>query len=203
MTIKISGSIVLASGSAVRATLLRNAGIVFEVVRPDVDETRIKSAGLAADKAVEDVTALLAEAKAEKVAFQRPDAIVIAADQMMECEGQWFDKPANLAEARERILHLSGKDHRLITAVEMRRGSEILCRHTGVATLTMRQMTPDFIDHYLESAGESVCQSVGAYQLEGLGAQLFDWIEGDFFTILGLPLLTVLDTLRTEGVIRG
>jgi septum formation protein len=173
------------------------------VVRPDVDEEVIKAAGRAAERTVEDVAASLAEAKAEKVAGQRPDTIVIAADQMMECEGQWFDKPRDLQEARERLLHLAGKNHRLVTAVEIRKGSNVLCRYTGISTLTMRAMTPDFVDFYLKSVGDTVCQSVGAYQLEGMGAQLFEWIEGDFFTILGLPLLVVLDTLRTEGIIRG
>lgn len=196
-------TIILASGSAIRATMLRNAGIVFAVIRPDVDEGQIKDAGLAAGQSVETVAGLLAEAKADIVAAQQPDAIVIAADQMMECEGGWFDKPQDLTEARDRLLYLGDKTHRLITAVEMRRGADVLCRYTGIASLTMRTLTPAFVDHYLETAGQVVCQSVGAYQLEGLGAQLFTAVEGDFFTILGLPLLTVLDTLRHEGAIRG
>ena len=195
--------VILASGSAVRATMLRNAGVAFDVVRPDVDETAVKRAGQAAGKTVEVVAADLAEAKAVAVAAQANDAVVIAADQMMECADKWFDKPASLAEARQRLLDLGGRAHRLITAVEIRRGDAVLCRHTGIATLTMRPLTPDFVDHYLHLAGESVCQSVGAYQLEGLGAQLFQTVEGDFFTILGLPLLSVLETLRNVGAIRG
>jgi septum formation protein len=196
-------TIILASGSAIRATMLRNAGVAFAVIRPDVDEGQIKDAGLATGQSVETVAGLLAEAKADTVAAQHPEAIIIAADQMMECEGGWFDKPKDLTEARDRLLYLGDKTHRLITAVEMRRGADVLCRHTGIASLTMRPLTPAFVDHYLETAGEVVCQSVGAYQLEGLGAQLFAAVEGDFFTILGLPLLTVLDTLRHEGALRG
>ena len=197
--------VILASGSTARAAVLRNAGVAFDVVRPDVDETAVKAAGLAAGRNVREVAADLATAKAETVAGQAAhgDAIVIAADQMMECDGEWFDKPADLAEARQRLLHLGGKTHRLITAVEMRQGQQVLCRHTGIATLTMRPLTEAFVDHYLGQAGDTVCQSVGAYQLEGLGAQLFASVEGDFFTILGLPLLPVLDTLREAGAIQA
>ena len=197
--------VILASGSTARAAVLRNAGVAFDVVRPDVDETAVKAAGLAAGRNVREVAADLATAKAETVAEQAAhgDAIVIAADQMMECDGEWFDKPADLAEARQRLLHLGGKTHRLITAVEMRQGQQVLCRHTGIATLTMRPLTEAFVDHYLGQAGDTVCQSVGAYQLEGLGAQLFASVEGDFFTILGLPLLPVLDTLREAGAIQA
>lgn len=197
--------VILASGSAARAAVLRNAGVAFDVVRPDVDETAVKTAGLAAGRNVREVAADLATAKAETVAEQAAagDAIVIAADQMMECDGEWFDKPGDLAEARQRLLHLGGKTHRLITAVEMRQGQQVLCRHTGIATLTMRSLSEDFVDHYLGQTGDTVCQSVGAYQLEGLGAQLFASVEGDFFTILGLPLLPVLDTLREAGAIQG
>lgn len=195
--------VILASGSAVRATMLRNAGVAFAVVRPDVDETAVKRAGQAAGKPVEAVAADLAAAKAQAVARSRPDAIVIAADQMMECAGDWFDKPADLAEARHRLLDLAGKTHRLITAVDIRRGDTVLCRHASTAALTMRPLREDFVDDYLARAGETVCQSVGAYQLEGLGAQLFAAVEGDFFTILGLPLLTVLEALRQAGAIRS
>lgn len=195
--------VILASGSTARAAVLRNAGVAFEIVRPDVDETAIKVAGQAAGRTVETVAADLAAAKAETVAGPVPEAIVIAADQMMECGGEWFDKPADLAEARQRLLYLGGKVHRLITAVDVRQGETPLCRQTGIATLTMRPLTAGFIDHYLNRAGESVCDSVGAYQLEGLGAQLFESIEGDFFTILGLPLLPVLETLRRAGAIPG
>ena len=197
--------VILASGSTARAAVLRNAGVAFDVVRPDVDEAAVKAAGLAAGRNVREVAADLATAKAEMVAEQAAhgDAIVIAADQMMECDGEWFDKPADLAEARQRLLHLGGKTHRLITAVEMRQGQQVLCRHTGIATLTMRPLTEAFVDHYLGQAGDTVCQSVGAYQLEGLGAQLFASVEGDFFTILGLPLLPVLDTLREAGAIQA
>lgn len=196
-----ASQIILASGSAIRATMLRNAGLTFDVVRPDVDEAAIKQQGMAVGLTVAAVAANLASAKAETVAARHGDAIVIAADQIMECEGRWFDKPADMAEAKSRLLHLSSKVHRLITAVDMRIGQKVSCQHTGIATLTMRALDERFVDHYLSLAGESVCQSVGAYQLEGLGAQLFASVEGDFFTILGLPLLTVLDTLRREGAI--
>jgi len=195
--------LVLASGSAVRATMLRNAGLEFAVIRPDVDESAVKRAGQAAGKTVEAVAADLAGAKAAAVAAREPAAIVIAADQMMECGGLWFDKPADLAEARARLLDLGGRTHRLITAVDIRQGETLLCRHTGIASLTMRPLDEGFVDSYLDKAGAVVCQSVGAYQLEGLGAQLFASVEGDFFTILGLPLLTVLETLRQAGAIRA
>jgi septum formation protein len=193
------GLVVLASGSAIRAALLRQAGLVFAIDPPDVDEAAIKQAGLTAGKSVTAVARDLAAAKAAAIADKTPAAVVIAADQMLEFEGHWLDKPTSVREAAARLRAFSGKPHRLITAVTVQRGPEVLLDHTDYATLHVRPLGGAFIDAYLAAAGEAVCKSVGGYQLEGLGAHLFERIEGDFFTILGLPLLPVLAVLRKAG----
>lgn len=151
--------------------------------------------------AVEDVALALADSKARAVAARRPGALVIGADQILECEGRWFDKPSTVAEAARHLRALRGRTHRLICAVVVVRDGERLWRHVAEARLTMRRFSDRFLDDYLASGGPAVLESVGAYRLEGLGAQLFETIEGDYFTILGLPLLPLLDFLRGERVV--
>jgi len=194
--------IVLASSSQARATMLRQAGVACKIQPSGVGEDAIKQAGAVAGKSVADVAAALARAKADAVAASQPKAIVIAADQMLECAGRWYNKPRDLAEARARLLEdFSGRDHRLIAAVAVIQGDRPLLERTEIATLHMRTLTPAFVDSYLAAVGEKVCRSIGAYQLEGFGALLFERVEGDFFTILGMPLLPVLDVLRRQGVL--
>jgi septum formation protein len=143
----------------------------------------------------------LAETKAAKIAQTAPDALVIGADQMLEADGRWFDKPPTLAAARDQLLTLAGKTHTLPTAVVIMRGDQRIWHHVATPRLTMRAFGAAFVDRYLAEVGTKALSSVGAYQLEGPGAQLFDRIDGDFFTILGLPLLPLLAFLREQHVI--
>lgn len=193
--------LILASASATRATLLRNAGLVFEQLPVAVDEDELKRA-LRADgaDAAETATAL-AEAKARRVSERHPAAFVIGADQMLVCDGRWFDKPADRAAAKSQLRALSGRSHRLISAACVLRAGERLWGRHEHATLLMRLLGEDFLERYLDAAGDVATRSVGAYQLEGLGAQLFQRVEGDYFVILGLPLLALLDFLRGRGIV--
>ena len=145
------------------------------------------------------VAEVLAELKAVRVSTRRPGALVIGADQMLDCDGAWFDKPADRDAARAQLLALRHKTHRLTSSVVAVRDGRRVWHHTESAKLTMRNFSEGFLDRYLEQAGAAVLSSVGAYQLEGLGAQLFLQVEGDFFTILGLPLLALMDFLRENG----
>lgn len=195
-------AIVLASGSATRAALLRDAGVPVTVDPPSVDETEVKAALKADGAAASDVAETLAELKAMRVSRRHPRALVIGADQMLQCGEIWFDKPPNADHARAQLVALRGKTHELISsAVGVRDGAR-LWHHTDRARLTMRPFSEEFLDTYLESCGADVVGSVGAYRLEGMGAQLFHKVEGDFFTVLGLPLLPLLDWLRAQGVLQ-
>jgi septum formation protein len=144
---------------------------------------------------------VLAEAKTLEVAARRPGKIVIGADQMLECGEEWFDKPADRVAARAQLTRLAGKDHRLISAAAAVRDGEVVWALADTAELTMRPLSAAFIDRYLERVGDAALQSVGGYQIEGIGLQLFSEIRGDHFTILGMPLLPVLEFLRREGAI--
>lgn len=197
----MNATIVLASGSASRRAVLGAAGIPFVVDKPEVDESAIKveCQGLGLDASQ---TALrLAIAKATLVAGRHPGKIVIGADQMLECDGVWFDKPPDMAAAARQIAQMAGRDHRLISAVVGVRDGEVIWQTIETATMTVRPLSEAAIQAYLDVAGEKVLQSVGAYQVEGLGIHLFDAIEGSHFTIMGMPLLPLLAFLRTEGVL--
>lgn len=191
--------IVLASGSATRRAMLERAGVAFVVDTAAVDETAVKDAMRAETNSPARVAEVLAELKATRVSAKHPGAIVVGADQMLDCEGQWFDKPADHAAARAQLAALRGKTHRLTSAVVAVRDGQRLWHHTEAAKLTMRRFSDAFLDDYLNRAGNAVLASVGAYQLEGLGSQLFMLVEGDHFTILGLPLLALMDFLRENG----
>jgi septum formation protein len=193
--------LVLASGSAVRARLLKNAGLAIEVVPSTVDEDAVKRTERDAD--VEQLAMILARAKAAEVAVRHPDALTIGADQILECSGKRFDKPRDRAEAASHLRAFRGKTHRLITACTIYRGRHEVWHHTTVPRLAMWDFDDAFIDDYLIRAGDGVLTSVGAYQLEGMGAHLFEAIEGDYFSILGLPLLPLLSFLRTQGLLVG
>ena len=195
-------SLILGSGSAVRAMLLSQAGVEFEVVTSEVDEDAIKdefskSEQLGDTEFATDKLALkLAEAKALAVAAKRPDALVIGADQILSCEGRRFDKPKSLDEARTNLKFFRGKPHILHGGIAIAQGDAIIWGHSDRATLTMRGFTDAFLEEYLARLGDEVLKSVGCYQMEGPGVQLFERIEGDYFTILGLPLLALLAELR-------
>lgn len=199
--------IILASGSAIRRQILDGAGLDYEVIVRPVDEAAIKDALLAENSRLHDIADALAEAKALRVSRQEP-GLVIGADQIMVMENeagekQLFDKPKDLAEARERLLLMRGKMHELIGAVVICENGAPVWRHMSRTKLWVREFSDEFLDWYIKTEGEALTKSVGAYRFEGPGAQLFEKVEGGFFAILGLDLLPVLDYLRTRGVIRS
>lgn len=194
-------SLVLASGSNTRAAMLTQAGLIFERIRPDVDERAVEETFADTGIEADDVAQVLADVKASDVSMRHPAAWVIGADQTLALEGERFHKPQSRNEARAQLMQLSGRTHRLHAAVSVARGGTVLFRHTDSAALTMRPLSPMFIGHYLDIVGDHALSSVGAYQIESYGIQLFDAIEGDHFTILGLPLLALLRFLRAEGEI--
>ncbi|ODR95818.1 septum formation inhibitor Maf [Methyloceanibacter stevinii] len=196
--------LILASASATRRKLLEGSGLTFSTKSSDLDEAAMRTAmGLEGTVEPSDVAEVLARGKAEDVSAQSGDAFVIGGDQVMAAGGKIYGKPQSMEDARARLLELSGKSHQLHTAVVVATGGVTVWAHTDVATLTMRRLSPEFVGRYLAAAGEGVLGSVGAYQIESLGIQLFEKIEGDFFSILGLPLLALLDALRRERAIEG
>jgi len=195
--------LILASGSPFRRAMLENAGIAFDVVRPTIDERAVEAPLAESGASAEDVAQVLAEAKALDVSEKHPDAIVIGSDQTLSLGDRLFHKPEDMEGARRHLLALSGKTHHLNSAVVIAAGGEAAWRHVSVASLTMRELSPAFIGRHLARVGDKALQSVGAYQIEGEGIQLFARIEGDHFTIVGLPLLPLLAQLRTMGAIDG
>src|SRR5262245_6463220 len=195
-------SIVLASASKARRALLEAAGLAILTDPAAVDETAVKASLAGEGLSTPEMAEALAELKAAQVSPRHPRLIVLGADQMLDCEGRRFDKPAGLAEARAQLRGLAGRRHRLISSVVALRDGLRLWHHTGEAWLTMRDFSDDFLGDYLAAVGPAAMDSVGAYQLEGRGAQLFSRVEGDYFTILGLPLLPLLDFLRNQGELR-
>jgi septum formation protein len=193
-------AITLASTSAIRAELLRAACVSIDVAAPQVDESALKAALVAQGAAPKSVADALAEAKAVKLSSRRA-GLVIGADSTLELDGQLYDKPLSMAEARTHLLAYRGRPHRLHAAVVIAEGGAPVWRHLSTARLTVRDFSDAFLDHYLAQEGEALLSSVGCYRLEGLGAQLFTQIDGDYFSILGLPLLPILDYLRTRRAI--
>ena len=191
--------IVLASNSAARTAVLRAAGVSFEIHVAGVDEAAVKIGLLAEGHGPREVADALAGLKAVKVSRARPGDLVIGADQTLDLDGALFDKVETLAEARERLQLLRGKTHKLHSAVVVARDGEAIWREVPPAKLTMRDVSDAFIDRYLAARGEEILGSVGCYQLENEGVQLFARIEGDYFTILGLPLMGLFDFLRLHG----
>jgi septum formation protein len=189
--------LVLASSSAVRRKLLEAAGIPVEVRPASLDERAIEASAPSNNPST--VAALLARAKALQVAKDGPGRLVVGADQTLALGARRFDKPANRAAARAQLQALAGQTHELHAAVAVTRAEDVLFEHVAVARLTMRPLSDVVLDRYLDAAGAAVTASVGGYQLEALGVHLFERIEGDHFTILGLPLLPLLAYLRTEG----
>lgn len=193
-------SIILASNSFIRKQILTGAGIEFEVKVGDVDEDALKQTTEAQNKTPEDLATLLALAKANCIKVGVGE-LIIGADQILEMDGQLFDKPRTMQEARERLLFMKEKEHRLIGAVVViEKGCEPWV-HVSTTRLFMRQFSEEFIDDYLKQEGEDVLKSVGAYMFEARGSQLFEWVKGDFYSILGLPLLPLLGHLRARGAV--
>ncbi len=193
--------VVLASGSRFRADMLRAAGVPFGIDVPRVDEAAVRESMSAEGASAEEVAVALGELKALTVSRRQPDALVIGSDQMLDCNGVWFEKPVDRDHARASLAALAGRDHRLVTSAVVVRGGERIWHACQSVRMRMRPLSDDFIERYLDAVGDDVRSSVGAYQLEGLGAQLFVSVEGDYFTVLGLPLLPLLDFLRVHGVL--
>lgn len=193
--------LILASQSAARAALLRNAGVPIETQPARVDEASIKAAMLAEDAPPRDIADILAERKAVRVSQRAMGRLVLGADQVLVCNGRLYDKAPDRTTAAEQLGNLAGQRHALISAAVIALDGEPIWRHIGIAHLQMRPLSAATIDWYLEAAGEDVLGSVGCYHLEGLGAQLFARVDGDYFTVLGLPLLEVLGFLRARGIL--
>jgi septum formation protein len=196
--------LILASTSKTRSRMLEKAGLAFIAEAPGLDEgVMLQAIGDGKTLDPHDAAEVLARAKAEAVSDLAKDAFVIGADQVLAFEGRIISKPEDMKAARAQLLDLSGKTHTLHTSVAVANNGVTVWAQTDIATLTMRKLSPEFIGHYLAAAGEAVLSAVGAYQIESIGIQLFEKIDGDFFSILGLPLLPLLDTLRREGVIES
>jgi septum formation protein len=193
--------LILASASPIRLALLKNAGAPAAAESAAIDESALKLAFRAQRASVEACAVELARLKAMQISTRHPESLVIGADQILDCDGVWYDKPETIAQARAHLRALRGKSHRLVTAAIVLRGGERLWHTVATATLTMRALSDCFIEDYLTLIEEAALASPGAYQLEGPGAQLFERIEGDFFTVLGLPLLPLLGFLRGQGVL--
>ena len=189
--------LVLASASPFRRKMLSAAGLSFRVVPAEVDEAALKRGFV--DKTPAEIAGALARAKALEVSARLPAARVIGADQVLALGTEMFDKPGDLAAARAQLLRLRGKTHKLLTAAALAESGEIVWSRLETATLTMRSFSAAFVDSYLAAAGAGLCRIVGAYEIEGAGIQLFERVEGDHFTIVGLPLLALLTELRARG----
>ncbi len=192
----------LASASTARAELLRRAGVAVEIEPARIDEGEVKVSMRAEKATAEMVAETLAEMKASRVARRHPGALVIGADQMLACGDRWYDKPESMADARAHLQSLRGRQHTLVSALCVVRNDTRIWHHREYARMTMRDFSDAFLDDYLAQSGAEVLESVGAYRLEGLGIQLFQRIEGEYTTILGLPLLPLLDFLRGHGVVK-
>ncbi|HEY5413034.1 MAG TPA: nucleoside triphosphate pyrophosphatase [Caulobacteraceae bacterium] len=192
--------VILASTSASRSSLLRNAGVAFEAMRPGVDEDAAKASLLAEGAPPREIADALAELKAVRVSSRTP-GLVIGADQTLDLDGELIDKAASLAEARERLARLRGRPHKLHAGVVVAQDGQPIWREVETATLWMRPFSDAYLDDYLARHGEGLLASVGCYRLEDEGVQLFSRIQGDYFTILGLPMFGLLDLLRRHGAL--
>lgn len=194
-------TLILASTSQSRADLLANAGVNFQTAAPLIDERSAEKPLVETGQSPSDIANVLAEAKALEVSVRFPDAYVLGGDQTLSLDGRQFHKPQNMDQARRHLLAMNGKIHQLNSAVAIAIGGKTIWRHLSVAHMHMRQFSPEFVGRHLADVGEAALNSVGAYQLEGQGIQLFEHIDGDYFTILGLPLLSILPKLRDLGEI--
>ncbi len=195
--------IILASGSDIRATLLRNAGVVFDVVPARVDEEALRDAMLAEDAGARDIADALAEMKAQKISVKHPEALVIGCDQVLNLQGQLLTKPDSPETARTQLMAMRGKRHELLSAAVICENGKAIWRHVGVVRLRMRTFSDAYLDDYIARNWDSIRHSVGAYKLEEEGERLFSQVQGDYFTVLGLPLLELLSYLTLRGDLKG
>lgn len=193
--------ILLASGSSIRSTLLKNAGVTFDVAIPRVDEDAIKAAMQAEGALPRDIADALAEAKARKISMKHPQSLVIGCDQVLDFDGQLLSKPNSPEDARAQLLAMRGKRHMLLSAAVIYENGEPVWRHIGQVRLRMRPASDAYINDYVSRNWDSIRHSVGAYKLEEEGVRLFATIDGDYFNVLGMPLLELLNYLAVRGVI--
>jgi septum formation protein len=193
--------LILASKSQARIDLMSKAGLVFQAFPAAISEAALKSQAQADGAGPAAVASALADAKALDISKLHPEALVIGADQTLELEGRLFDKPQDLAQAEAQLLQLRGRAHSLHSAVALAHRGEVVWRNLDSADLHMRRFTDAFLARYLAAEADEIVHCVGAYRLEGLGVQLFERVEGDYFTILGLPLVRLLEMLRSMGEI--
>jgi len=199
----MAAQIILASTSSIRRVLLENAGVPVTALPPRVDEAAIKDALQAEGATPRDVADTLAEYKARRISDKHPGAMVIGADQVLELGGEVIDKPRDADEARAQLIRLRGRAHRLLSAAVIYRDGEPLWRTVGQVRLTMRAFSDDYLSAYIDRNREGLTQSVGGYKLEEEGVRLFSRIEGDYFAVLGLPLVEILNFLTQHGEIDG
>lgn len=197
----MSVPIILASSSSIRATLLRNAAVPFDVQPARVDEDSLKAAMLAEGAKPRDIADALAEQKARKVSLKNPGALVLGCDQVLEFDGKLLSKPSDEQDAVDRLLQMSGQTHRLFSAAVMYQGGQPVWRHIGKVTLTMRPCSPAYVTAYVQRNWDEIRWSVGAYTLEQEGVRLFASVDGDYFNVLGMPLLEILNYLTLKGVL--
>lgn len=200
MTFRMS-KLVLASGSRWRAKMLRDAGLDIETDAADIDERAVEAPLLKADLPAEDIAQVLAEAKAMEVCDRHPGALVLGADQVLSLGDKIYSKPETIDAARRNLLEMRDRTHVLHSALACVRDGETIWRYVENAPMRMRDFSPEFLGHYLAEIGDMAFASVGSYQIEGPGIQLFEKIEGDYFTVIGLPLLPLLGFLRQQGMV--
>lgn len=196
-------NLILASASPFRKALLANAGLDFTAERARIDERAVEAPLQESGATPEDVALVLAIAKADAVSENHPGALVIGSDQILSLGGEIFHKPADMEGARRHLLRLSGRTHQLNSAAAIVRDGEALWSHVGIAHMTMRALSPAFVGRFLAETGDKALSSVGAYQIEGEGIRLFEKIDGDYFAIVGMPMLPLLAALRDLGAIDG
>lgn len=193
---------ILASGSEIRAELLRNAGLIFDTIPARIDEDMIKMSLKAEGAHSRDLADALAEFKARKISEKHPEALVLGCDQVADLGGEVMSKPGSPAEAEQQLSEMSGKTHRLLSAAVLYQGGEPLWRHVGLVRMKMRDISADYITDYVARNWDSIRHSVGAYKLEEEGVRLFSKVEGDYFNVLGLPLTELLSYLIERGEVK-
>ncbi|MDC0737742.1 Maf family nucleotide pyrophosphatase [Cognatishimia sp. SS12] len=198
----MSQQIILASGSKIRAEMLQNAGVSFDVITRPVDEAAIKESLEAEGTAPRDIADSLAEAKAQRVSARHPEALVIGCDQVLDFEKRMFSKPRDQAEAKAQLQELRGKRHALLSAAVIYEGGKPIWRHVGVVRLLMRDFSDAFLQGYIDRNWDEIQHTVGGYQLEAEGVRLFTRVDGDYFTVLGMPLLEILAFLTLRGTLQ-